>query len=62
MTLRLATPEDTETVVKLARLFHQASPYNHEDFDTEKVRALASEILGIDKSTLWRKIKRYQIE
>ncbi|MFO8005384.1 sigma-54-dependent transcriptional regulator [Thioalkalivibrio sp.] len=25
-------------------------------------RALCAEILGIDKSTLWRKIKRYQIE
>ncbi|MCK6423416.1 MAG: hypothetical protein L6Q73_21275, partial [Aquabacterium sp.] len=24
--------------------------------------ALTAEILGIDKSTLWRKVKRYQIE
>ncbi len=30
--------------------------------ETQGDRALASEILGIDKSTLWRKIKRYQIE
>ena len=30
--------------------------------ETQGDRALAAEILGIDKSTLWRKIKRYQIE
>jgi DNA-binding NtrC family response regulator len=30
--------------------------------ETQGDRALASEILGIDKSTLWRKIKRYQID
>jgi DNA-binding NtrC family response regulator len=30
--------------------------------ETQGDRALASEILGIDKSTLWRKIKRYEIE
>jgi DNA-binding NtrC family response regulator len=30
--------------------------------DTHGDRALAAEILDIDKSTLWRKIKRYQIE
>jgi transcriptional regulator with PAS, ATPase and Fis domain len=30
--------------------------------DTQGDRALAAEILGIDKSTLWRKVKRYQIE
>ncbi|MDD5365615.1 MAG: sigma-54 dependent transcriptional regulator [Gallionellaceae bacterium] len=30
--------------------------------DTRGDRALAAEILGIDKSTLWRKIKRYEIE
>lgn len=30
--------------------------------DTNGDRALAAEILGIDKSTLWRKVKRYEIE
>ena len=30
--------------------------------DTNGDRALAAEILGIDKSTLWRKIKRYESE
>ncbi len=30
--------------------------------ETEGDRALAAEILGIDKSTLWRKIKRYQLD
>lgn len=30
--------------------------------ETQGDRTLASEILGIDKSTLWRKIKRYKIE
>jgi DNA-binding NtrC family response regulator len=30
--------------------------------ETQGDRALAAEILGIDKSTLWRKIKRYEIE
>jgi DNA-binding NtrC family response regulator len=30
--------------------------------ETHGDRALAAEILGIDKSTLWRKIKRYDIE
>ncbi|MBV2184268.1 MAG: sigma-54 dependent transcriptional regulator [Rhizobium sp.] len=30
--------------------------------ETQGDRAMAAEILGIDKSTLWRKIKRYQIE
>lgn len=30
--------------------------------ETQGDRALAAEILGIDKSTLWRKIKRYAIE
>jgi DNA-binding NtrC family response regulator len=30
--------------------------------DTHGDRALAAEILGIDKSTLWRKVKRYGIE
>lgn len=30
--------------------------------ETQGDRALAAEILGIDKSTLWRKIKRYQME
>ncbi|MGF1546106.1 MAG: helix-turn-helix domain-containing protein [Thiotrichales bacterium] len=30
--------------------------------ETQGDRALASEILGIDKSTLWRKIKRYQLD
>lgn len=29
--------------------------------ETQGDRALAADILGIDKSTLWRKIKRYQI-
>lgn len=30
--------------------------------ETEGNRGLAAEILGIDKSTLWRKIKRYQLD
>lgn len=30
--------------------------------ETRGDRALAAEILGIDKSTLWRKVKRYRIE
>lgn len=30
--------------------------------ETRGDRVLAAEILGIDKSTLWRKIKRYQLE
>jgi transcriptional regulator with PAS, ATPase and Fis domain len=30
--------------------------------ETRGDRALAAEILGIDKSTLWRKVKRYGIE
>jgi DNA-binding NtrC family response regulator len=30
--------------------------------ETQGDRALTAEILGIDKSTLWRKIKRYQID
>lgn len=30
--------------------------------ETQGDRSLAAEILGIDKSTLWRKVKRYQIE
>ena len=30
--------------------------------ETDGNRAAAAEILGIDKSTLWRKIKRYQLE
>ncbi|MFZ5483958.1 MAG: sigma-54-dependent transcriptional regulator [Pseudomonadota bacterium] len=30
--------------------------------ETQGDRALAADILGIDKSTLWRKIKRYHIE
>lgn len=30
--------------------------------ETKGDRALTAEILGIDKSTLWRKMKRYQIE
>lgn len=30
--------------------------------ETQGDRSLAAEILGIDKSTLWRKIKRYQLE
>jgi len=30
--------------------------------ETKGNRSLAAEVLGIDKSTLWRKIKRYQIE
>lgn len=30
--------------------------------ETKGNRGLAAEILGIDKSTLWRKIKRYQLE
>jgi transcriptional regulator with PAS, ATPase and Fis domain len=30
--------------------------------ETHGDRALAAEILGIDKSTLWRKVKRYGIE
>jgi len=30
--------------------------------ETKGNRALAAEILGIDKSTLWRKIKRYDLE
>lgn len=30
--------------------------------ETKGNRAAAAEILGIDKSTLWRKIKRYQLE
>lgn len=30
--------------------------------ETQGDRALAAEILGIDKSTLWRKIKRYQLD
>ncbi|MBI1810699.1 MAG: hypothetical protein HYR78_01975, partial [Nitrospirae bacterium] len=30
--------------------------------ETDGDRAKAAEILGIDKTTLWRKIKRYGIE
>jgi transcriptional regulator with PAS, ATPase and Fis domain len=30
--------------------------------ETQGNRATAAEILGIDKSTLWRKIKRYGLE
>jgi transcriptional regulator with PAS, ATPase and Fis domain len=30
--------------------------------DTDGDRGLTAEILGIDKSTLWRKIKRYQLD
>jgi len=30
--------------------------------ETQGDRALAAEILGIDKSTLWRKLKRYALE
>jgi len=30
--------------------------------ETDGDRALSAEILGIDKSTLWRKIKRYQLD
>jgi transcriptional regulator with PAS, ATPase and Fis domain len=30
--------------------------------ETQGDRGVAADILGIDKSTLWRKIKRYQIE
>jgi transcriptional regulator with PAS, ATPase and Fis domain len=30
--------------------------------ETKGDRALSAEILGIDKSTLWRKMKRYHIE
>jgi transcriptional regulator with PAS, ATPase and Fis domain len=30
--------------------------------ETHGDRALAAEILGIDKSTLWRKVKRYEID
>ena len=30
--------------------------------ETKGNRSVAAEILGIDKSTLWRKIKRYQLE
>jgi len=30
--------------------------------ETKGNRGLAAEILGIDKSTLWRKIKRYRLD
>lgn len=36
--LRLATVEDIPTLIKFARNFHRASPYNLMRFDTEKGR------------------------
>lgn len=60
---------DRETV---ARALDYISPQSLEEIEayfiaktlreTKGNRSLAAEILGIDKSTLWRKIKRYHLE
>jgi len=60
---------DGDTVV---RALDYISPHSLEEIEayfitktlreTKGNRSLAAEILGIDKSTLWRKIKRYHLE
>ncbi len=45
MTLKLATMEDLDRVVKLVEVFVKTSPYKNEEFDTEKVRQTVRTLL-----------------
>ena len=66
------TPEITQGVELSGRAIDHMQPQTLEEVEvyfirktlreTSGDRALCAEILGIDKSTLWRKIKRYSIE
>lgn len=65
-------PEITERSGHSARALDFMEPKSLEEIEayfimktlreTQGNRTLAAEILGIDKSTLWRKIKRYELE
>jgi DNA-binding NtrC family response regulator len=65
-------PELLESHDAPARALDYLSPQSLEEMEayfiaktlreTKGNRAAAAEVLGIDKSTLWRKIKRYQLE
>jgi transcriptional regulator of acetoin/glycerol metabolism len=64
-------PEMTADRETGAKAIDYISPHSLEEIEayfiaktlreTKGNRSLAAEILGIDKSTLWRKIKRYNL-
>ena len=65
-------PELSKAPEGMSRAIDHLGPQSLEDIEayfiaktlreTKGNRGLAAEILGIDKSTLWRKIKRYRLE
>ncbi len=72
MDVEVLPPEFREAEGGLGKALDYISPQSLEEVEvyfiaktlreTKGNRALAAEILGIDKSTLWRKIKRYRLD
>lgn len=52
MTLRLAQASDYDDVIRMARAFHQASPYSGLSFDEDKCHDLFMTYLKGDKKSL----------
>lgn len=52
MTLRLATPEDLEDVLRMAREFHGVSPYSSLEFSSARSYELFKAYLDGDKTRL----------
>jgi len=70
--LEVLPPEISSAREHMGRALDYISPQSLEEIETYFIkktlretsgdRALTADILGIDKSTLWRKIKRYKLE
>ena len=52
MSLRLATKEDYPHIIRMARRFHEASPYSDLEFSEEQSRAVFEKYLGSNKTEI----------
>lgn len=52
MSLRLATKEDYPHIIRMARRFHEASPYSDLEFSEEQSRLVFEKYLGSNKTEI----------
>lgn len=52
MTLRLATKEDYTDIIRMARRFHEASPYSDLEFSEEQSRLVFEKYIGSNKTEI----------
>lgn len=52
MSLRLATKEDYPHIIRMARRFHEASPYSDLEFSEEQSRTVFEKYLGSNKTEI----------